>query len=335
MKKILSNIVLLLTLVIITACGEGSVKEGSADKVDAPDKFLRIATGPMGSGWYPITTVMSEVFMDDFNNLNVSEIEGGSTANLKALEVNDAQLGLNYTSDFIDSLEGQSEFDEPFKMPAAMGSLYPVFQTIATLESNDDINSIEDIVDKHIFLGPKEGGGPVAFWRMMETYGIDQQTFKDAGGKFSYGNYSDGASMMKDGVVDVYLAGGAPMVPALQEIDVTNPIKVIPIDEDKLEEIKEKDYGISSGELPADTYEKQTEPVPTYTMITMATVRSDMDEEYVYNLTKSFWEGHDKLESQVPTRAKDITIDTALEGLSEEQLHPGALKYYEQIGAIE
>lgn len=334
MKRFLTSIVLLMTLVIITACG-GSNDEGSEDKADAPDKFLRIATGPMGSGWYPITTVMAEVYMDDFNNLNVSEIEGGSTANLKALEIDDAQLGLNYTSDFIDSLEGRSEFDEPLEMPAAMGSLYPVFQTIATLEGNDDINSIEDIVDKHIFLGPKDGGGPVAFWRMMEVHGIDEKTINDAGGKFSYGNYSDGASMMKDGMVDVYLAGGAPMVPALQEIDVTNPIKVIPIDEDKLEELKEKDYGISSGELPADTYEKQSEPVPTYTMITMATVRSDMDEEYVYNLTKSFWESHDKLENQVPTRAEDITIETALEGISEEQLHPGALKYYEEIGAIE
>jgi len=334
MNNIFKSMILLIALMVITACG-GSNDEGSEDKADAPDKFLRIATGPMGSGWYPITTVMAEVYMDDFNDLNVSEIEGGSTANLKALEIDDAQLGLNYTSDFIDSLEGRSEFDEPLEMPAAMGSLYPVFQTIATLEGNDDINSIEDIVDKHIFLGPKDGGGPVAFWRMMEVHGIDEKTIKDAGGKFSYGNYSDGASMMKDGVVDVYLAGGAPMVPALQEIDVTNPIKVIPIDEDKLEELKEKDYGISSGELPADTYEKQSEPVPTYTMITMATVRSDMDEEYVYNLTKSFWEAHDKLESQVPTRAKDITIETALEGISEEQLHPGALKYYEEIGAIE
>lgn len=334
MKNIFKSITLLMALVVITACG-GSDNESSDDKVDSPDDFLRIATGPMGSGWYPITTIMAEVYMDNFEDLNVSEIEGGSVPNLKALEIDDAQLGITYTSDFIDSLEGKSEFDEPLETPTAMGSLYPVFQTIATLDSNDDINSIEDIVDKHIFLGPKDSGGVVGFWRLMEMYDIDEQTIKDAGGKFSYGNYSDGASMMKDGIVDVYLAGGAPMVPALVEIDVTNPVKVIPIDEDKLEELKEMDYGISTGELPADTYENQTEAIPTYTMITTTVVRADMEEEYVYNLTKFFWESLDKIESQVPTRAADITLDTALEGLSEEHLHPGALKYYEEEGVLE
>lgn len=334
MKNFFKGFVLLMALVVITACGS-SDNEDSSNKAESPDKFLRIATGPMGSGWYPITTIMAEVYMDNFKDLNVSENEGGSVPNLKALEIDDAQLGITYTSDFIDSLEGKSEFDEPLEMPNAMGSLYPVFQTIATLESNNDINSIEDIVDKHIFLGPKDSGGVVGFWRLMEMYDIDEQTIKDAGGKFSYGNYSDGASMMKDGIVDVYLAGGAPMVPALQEIDVTNPVKVIPVEEDKLEELREKDYGISTGELPADTYENQTEAIPTYTMITTTVVRADLDEEYVYNLTKFFWENLDKIESQVPTRAADITLDTALEGLSEEHLHPGALKYYKEKGVLE
>lgn len=331
MKHIFKSIILLIVLSVITACGGSDTEEASGDKLDAQDKFLRIGTGPMGSGWYPITAVMSDIYMDNFNDLNVSEVEGGSTANLKALEVDDVQLALNYTSDFVDSLDGGGEFDESFDKPAGMASLYPVYQTIATLESNNDINEIEDIVDKHIFLGPKEGGGPIAFWRMMEEYDIDEETIEKSGGKISYGNYSDGASMMKDGVVDVFLAGGAPMVPALEEIDVTNPVKVLPIDDDKLEAIKEKDNGIAAGELPEDTYEQQTDPVPTYTMVTMATVSADLDEDYVYHLTEIFWDSLDIFADQVPSREKDFSIDTALEGISREDLHPGALKYYEEL----
>lgn len=331
MRVFLKSIILLIALAVITACGSSDAEGDSEDKLDAPDKFLRIGTGPMGSGWYPITAVMSDIYMDNFNDLNVSEIEGGSTANLKALEIDDVQLGINYTSDFIDALEGGGEFDEAYEKPTGMASLYPVYQTIATLESNDNINEIEDIFDKHIFLGPKEGGGPVAFWRMMEEYDVDEKTIEEAGGKISYGNYSDGASMMKDGVVDVLLAGGAPMVPALEEIDVTNPVKVLPLDEDKLESIKEKDNGIAAGELPADTYEEQVEPVPTYTMVTMATVSADLDEDYVYHLTEIFWDSLDIFADQVPSREKDFSTDTALEGITKEDLHPGALKYYEEL----
>src|SRR5690625_5645383 len=56
--------------------------------------------------------------------------------------------------------------------------------------------------------------------------------------------------MLKDNNVEVFLAGGAPAVPALQEIEISKPIKVLPIDEEKLESVEEKGLGIASGELP-------------------------------------------------------------------------------------
>lgn len=339
MRKILNSLVLVIIVLVSVACSNGSsdevVVEGESDKLTAPDKYLQIATGPMGSGWYPITTLMAGVYMDNFDGLNVSEAEGGSASNLRSLNINDAQLSLNYTSDFVEAVNGTGNFDEPMDTLAGMASLYPVVQTIATLKSNDDINAIEDIIDKHIFLGAKDGSGPLVFWEIMSLYDIDEDMIKEAGGKFSYGNYSDGASMLKDGAIDVLLAGGAPMVPALQEIDLTNPIKVLPLDQDRLTVIEENDSGISAGVLPANTYSEQDEDVPTLTINTMMTVRKDLDEDFVYNLIKLFWESDEELERQVPTRAKDITFETALDGLSEKYLHPGAAKYYEEIGVIE
>src|SRR5699024_8622561 len=134
MKHIFKSIILLIALSIITACGGSDAEEASGDKLDAPDKLLRIGTGPMGSGWYPITATMLYIYLDNLNDLNVTEVEGGSTANLKGLEVDDVQMVLNYISGFVDSLECGSEFDESFDIPAGMASLYPVYQTIATLK---------------------------------------------------------------------------------------------------------------------------------------------------------------------------------------------------------
>ncbi|WP_173916752.1 TAXI family TRAP transporter solute-binding subunit [Halobacillus sp. Marseille-Q1614] len=337
MKKISVLLAILISFVgILTACGNNEAASNeSGDKPSAPDKFLEIGSGPMGSGWYPITTVMLDVYMDGFAGLNVSQVEGGSTANLKSLEIGDIQLGLNYTSDFAAALEGGDGFDETLKEISSVASLYPVYQTIATTADRDDINTIEDIVDKHIFLGPKGGGGPVAFWNMMKEYGIDETTIEEAGGKVSYGNYSDGASMLKDNNVDIFVGGGAPFIPALQEIEITKPVKVIPIDDDKLNSIQDKGLGIASGEIPAETYKNQSEAIPTYTMVTMLSARSDMEEEYVYNITKMFWENLSAFEDQIPERAKHFTIDTALDGIDAETLHPGAKKYYEEAGALE
>ncbi|WLR49179.1 TAXI family TRAP transporter solute-binding subunit [Halobacillus litoralis] len=335
MKKYMGFLLIVLSFALV-ACGSSDETSGdSSDQPSAPDKFLKIGSGPMGSGWYPITTVMLDVYMDGFSGLNVSQVEGGSTANLKSLEVGDIQLGLNYTSDFTAALDGSGGFDEPLSQPAAVGALYPVYQTIATTTDHEDINKIEDIVDQHIFLGPKGGGGPVAFWNMMAEYGINEETINEAGGEISYGNYSDGASMLKDNNVDVFVGGGAPFIPALQEIEITKPIKVLPIDEDKLKSIEEKGIGISSGDIPADTYKDLSEPVPTYTMVTMMTARKDLDEEYVYNMTKMFWDNIPAFEDQIPGRAAHFTVDTALDGIDPESLHPGAEKYYKEVGELE
>ncbi len=327
-------------MVVMSGCnsdasGKDNEKEGDNTKLVAPEKYLQIGTGPMGSGWYPITTIMSEIYMDNFKDLNASQIEGGSVSNLKSLDVEDIHMALNYTSDYADALAGEADFDEKLETIAGVASLYPVFQTIAVLDSNKDINKIEDIVDKHIFLGPKTGGGPVAFWRMMNEYGIDEDTIIKAGGKLSYGSYNDGASMLTDNAIDVYLGGGAPAVTALQEIELTNKLRILPIDQDKLDSIKDKDFGIAAGALPAGTYKGMDEDVPTYTTVAMLTVRKNLDEDYVYNLTKVFWDNQDSFMAQIPERAVHFTLESIFDGIDKDTLHPGAIKYYKEIGKFD
>ncbi|MFD1848783.1 TAXI family TRAP transporter solute-binding subunit [Oceanobacillus bengalensis] len=335
MKKIIRCSLILLIVGFLAACGDSEETSSNSDKPTAPDKFLTIGSGPMGSGWYPITTTMTEIYSTEFNGLNATQLEGGSNANLKSLEIGDIQMGITYTMDFNAALEGGNGFEEPLENVAAIGSLYPTYQTIATTANNGEINKIEDILDKHIFLGPQGGGGVIGFWNMMKEYGIDEQAIEDAGGQLSYGNYSDGTSMLKDNNVDVFLGGGAPYVSALQEMEITQPIKVLPISQDKLESIEEKGIGITTGALPGGTYQGIDEDTPTYVMETMIIVRADLDEEYVYNLTKVFWENLPTFEKQVPDRAKEFDLDTVLNGIDPETLHPGAKRYYEEQGVIE
>ena len=60
----------------------------------------------------------------------------------------------------------------------------------------------------------------------------------------------------------------------------------------------------------------------------MFTVRKDLPEEYVYNMTKFIWENVDIFMEQQPTRAKFMTLDTLLNGIDVEYVHPGALKMF-------
>src|SRR5699024_1283639 len=58
-KSIIISFIILMMLVM-AACSDNETSSESSDKPSAPDKFLTIRSGPMGSGSYPITTTMTE-----------------------------------------------------------------------------------------------------------------------------------------------------------------------------------------------------------------------------------------------------------------------------------
>lgn len=61
-------------------------------------------------------------------------------------------------------------------------------------------------------------------------------------------------------------------------------------------------------------------------------VRSDFSDEQVYKLTKAFFENIDALK-EAHNAAKDIDVKEAGKNLV-VPLHPGAEKYYKEVGAL-
>jgi len=63
-------------------------------------------------------------------------------------------------------------------------------------------------------------------------------------------------------------------------------------------------------------------------------VRADLDEETVYKVTKTFWDNLEQVTSEAPwAEALDVKFAATKRGLME--LHPGAERYYREVGAIE
>lgn len=61
----------------------------------------------------------------------------------------------------------------------------------------------------------------------------------------------------------------------------------------------------------------------------MLVVTKDLDEDLVYEMTKAVYDNTDQI-----THAKGdyITAETALEGLGDMEVHPGAAKYFKEKG---
>ena len=86
--------------------------------------------------------------------------------------------------------------------------------------------------------------------------------------------------------------------------------------------------------IPAGTYPNQDEDVQTSAIKMVMFCRGDLDEETVYQLTKTFWENIDKL-GEAQSNLKGLTPEEAVNDIADLPLHAGAEKYSNEIGVLQ
>lgn len=118
-----------------------------------------------------------------------------------------------------------------------------------------------------------------------------------------------------------------------QRLSATMPIRYIDIPESVVDNLNQMYFGLLVPfKIPADTYAGQTADVSTFGLAQVVFTDEDADEEMVYQMTKSFWENLSELQES----------NTSFDGMTPElgakdygvPMHPGAVRYFKEIGAI-
>jgi len=87
-----------------------------------------------------------------------------------------------------------------------------------------------------------------------------------------------------------------------------------------------------SGVIPPNTYDGQTEAVPTATITNILVTRSGVSDELAYQMTKLMFDNLDRLVT-AHAAAKAISLDKAPKNLP-LPLHPGAERFYKEKGLL-
>ena len=89
-------------------------------------------------------------------------------------------------------------------------------------------------------------------------------------------------------------------------------------------------------EVPADAYAGQVNDAAVMSFDTAVGigVRADLDEETAYTLTKTFWDNIDQVTSEAPW-AKALSVEFAASKRGVMELHPGAARYYREVGVLD
>ncbi len=338
-KILVAAAALAVSLVLaLTGCG-GKSPGGTGGKTEKRETVQHVtASGPSGSGWYPISVLFSDIWMSEIKWLNVTVIEGGAVGNVKTVnQGTNAQSGLTFGSDFADAIAGRGAFENNKQENVmALAALYPTFWNFITLDSSP-YKTFEEFIQKkgHIVPGKPGDAAEQLTRRVLDLYGYDYEKFKKEGGKVSLATYGDGAKMLRDGIADIAVGGGAPNVIAFSEVDATKPVRPLPLTQETLKKLDEKGYGYSIDQkIPAGTYKNQKEDVPCVATMGVLIVNKSVSEELAYEMTKALWKNVERIKKEQPARGKWFDPATGYKGIfnPDKNIHPGALKYYREIG---
>ncbi|MCL2380992.1 MAG: TAXI family TRAP transporter solute-binding subunit [Treponema sp.] len=314
MRKICVLVLSAAVLLSFSACRDG----------DRPLVFS-LATASLGGTYYIVGAGLAEVLTGSIPHLTVNAvIAQGSTGNPLMLGRGEVDLAMtNYYSAW-NALHGTGIYADIGPIPlAGIAKLqYSILQFLVFADSG--IYSIADLRGRRVNIGPAGGGGALLFSELLPFWGL---TMADV--NISFVSYAEGSEALGDGRLDVNVPHGAPPLGAISSVAAFNDIRILDLEEDILQRVIEQYPYYDIAYIPAGTYRGIDRPVRSIGIQDILVVSQDMDEELVYQITKSIYESLAFLRQVHPSLA-EMSFDGFRHSLV--PLHPGALRFYQERG---
>lgn len=314
-----------MTRVFTSLAGALLVGLGAAGALgqEAPQQ-ISIFTGPQGGSWYGMGGGFAKLFSDVGVRAN-AEVGGGIS---NVVQVAKGQGELGFSMSIVPRMAelGMEPFQEKITNIRGIANLAENKVHIVVHEDSG-VSAVEDLKGKKFASQPVGNVTTEAFKAVLKANGMSEDDLDITRGGQGYG-----ANQMKDRRVVGFTATTNPPSPAFADVSQSLDVEFLPIDDATFAAMKEDNPGFVRTEIPAGTYRGQDEPIRTAGTDLIVIAGADMPDEQAYWITKTMVERLDQLRN-IHASLKDLTVEEMadVQGLA---LHPGAEKYYQEIGAL-
>ncbi|MDD4159652.1 MAG: TAXI family TRAP transporter solute-binding subunit [Synergistaceae bacterium] len=289
--------------------------------------FINISTGPTGGTYYPVGSGIAKIWNDHVPDVKASaQSSGGTRNNIQIMESGSAEVifadGLYY-----DAYNGLASYKgEPKKFMRALVPLYPEAVHIVVLKGSG-IKTIQDLKNKRVSVGAVGGSVSITADALFKFAGLDPE--KDL--KREFLGHSESVSALMDKQIDAAVTVGAIGISSVVEPMTLGIVNLIDISDDLVEKMIKKTPYFAKMTIPAGSYTGQKKDIKTFSSPNILAIDQKVDEKTAYLMTKALFENKKalvvisaRMSAMNPASVKDIRIP----------LHPGAVKYYKEIGII-
>ena len=322
-----------LLMLVLIGCDKANTgagdTQGAAPSPSAGERqFITIGTAPSGGMFFTFGGAVADT-VGNAPGLNWrvnAEPTGGSMENIRMLDAGDIQFAMSNSSITYFAVRGQGDWDKPYDVRAIM-TLFPNVAMFITPNSTG-IQSIADLKGKRVSVGPPGAGFEYFVGPILNAHGVTYDDFEAI-----HAGQDSAADILGDGRIDAaFLGGGVPTASISRAASsITGGVLLIPFDVDAKAALI-RDYPFfHEATIPAGTYKGQDETYPAMNvgsahLITHASV----DDDTVYQFTKALWEGRESMAAKLPP-ARAMKPPVVVQNTGAE-FHPGAIRFYKEIG---
>jgi hypothetical protein len=301
----------------------------------AEDKDYVLNTASTGGTYHPVGTAistLSKVKLLPTQGFSLTAVNSaGSGANIQALGAGTADFAI------LQGLYGSYAATGTGPVSEKQGNLRSVTmlwqnveQFVVPTESakTGTMGDMLDLKGKGAGMGKQNSGTLGSNEVLLAGLGIDVE--KDY--ELMYAGYGPTADALANGQIMVAGIPSGPPTGAITKLMAANEGKFTILSATE-EQAKKMDGGRELWTpyvIAAGTYPGQDKDVNTIAQPNFLAVNAGVDEEHVYQLTKTIFENLPFLQA-IHSATKVMDVNKAMAGLP-VPLHPGAAKYYKEVG---
>ena len=346
MKKLRNALFVLCFLILasgIVMAGGG--RQGGASDGSMPTGTYTWIAGGMGGGWYTVAGGFARLLNEKEPRITINVIPGGGVGNPVALDQGDGEIawGVGYVDRA--AYNGVAPlFNRRYTNMASVAGTLSVDYYHFLAAADQGITTIEQLADKikngeRIRLAAPMNGTSdyVMATIVLDYHGVSLDMITRNGGQVVQAVYGDIPNMYKDRHVDYAIACLGMPGAIMTEMAIGRP-SVILAASDALIDHCHNTYGTvgrATGltRIPGGTYPGIPNDAAAVCHSTEILVSPNLHEEVVYTFTKVLNENKDFL---VQLAASYSVFDPRTTAASSVQvpLHPGAERYYREVGVL-
>jgi uncharacterized protein len=287
-----------------------------------PD-HLTIGTASPGGTYYVYGDGLAKILTRTLDLPVARLATEGPAQNIELLEAGEAKLGFVTIGIALQAWNGTGVWVG--KKPArSMRAIFPMydtpFQFLVLQESG--IRSVTEIAGKRVGVGPRGGTSAAYFPEFFNTLKVPVNLV--------FGEWAELAAHIHERTLDVLaVAAGVPF-PSFVELEAKDKVRYIAFDPEQIAILRLAMPELTPSSIPAGTYPSLLRHYQTLGLYNFAVAHAELPDDLVYNVVRAVFENHeDMMEAHAAAAA---TVPANVDRNSFLPLHPGAIRYYRQVG---